>query len=114
MRVKLRAVEVTLSNGEVQIVHEPRMQDLGVFLRALPSLMAVQRAMQGLNTAESGVIGVPVEIPDAVIEGIHPLFAVMCEMTVEDFKALPVWDGIGVLNALGQFAPNESGSASEG
>lgn len=113
MKVKLRAVEVHLSNGEVQIVHEPRMQDLGVFLRALPSLMVISRAMAAVNMTEEGVIGAPVDIPPAAVEGIHPLFAVMCDMTVEDFKNLPVWDGIGVLNALGQFVPNESGSGSE-
>ncbi len=111
LKIKPRAVEVTLSNGEVLIVHEPRMQDLGVFLRAMPSLIAVGRAMNAQNDAS---VGIPTEIPEAIIEGIHPLFAIMCDISVDDFKALPVWDGIGVLNALGQFVPNELPSASTG
>lgn len=111
MKIKPRAYEVHLSNGEVLLVHEPRMQDLGVFLRAMPSLIAVGKAMA---TQQDNVAGVPVDLPDSVVEGIHPLFAIMCDMTVEDFKALPVWDGIGVLNALGEFVPNDQPSASTG
>lgn len=107
---KLRAVEVTCSDGSIITVHEPRIQDLAVWLRALPSLTMIGRAFQDAGRALS-IIGVPLDIPDSAVEGIYPLFAIMCSITVEEFKALSVYDGIAVIGAFGEFAPNEQPAA---
>ncbi len=112
MEIKRRAVEVQFSNGETLIVHEPAMRDLGKFLRALPSLNAIGRAFRAADEQAEGVMGVPLDIPDSAIEGIFPLFGVMCDMAAEDFRALPLWDGMGVLRAFGEFVPNQA--ATEG
>lgn len=106
MGIKRRAVEVKFSNDEKLIVHEPAMQDLGVFLRAIPALNALGRAFKTIDDSSQGIEGLPVEISDSVLERIFPLFGVMCEMTTDEFKKLPLWDGMGVLRAFGEFAPN--------
>lgn len=101
---KLRAIEVRCTDGTVITVHEPRTEHLGVFLSALPSLRLIAKATTAAQ--QDGVIGVPIDIPDRAIEGIYPLFAIMCTISVDEFKALPLWDGLGVLNAFGEFVPN--------
>jgi len=105
MHLKAKAVEVTLSNGEIVMVHEPRMADLGTFLRALPALTAISKASGAAQATEDGILGVPADIPDSALEGIFPLFAVMTDITVADFKDLPLYDGMAVLAAFSAFVP---------
>lgn len=105
MEIKLRVVEVTLRDGTVITVHEPRMQDLSLYLRSLPALSALGRALAKLDLSEAGIEGVPVDISDRVLEGIYPLFAVMSNITVEEYKNMPVMDGLGILTAFISFLP---------
>lgn len=105
MHIKLRAVEVTLSNGETHIVHEPKMADFGMFLQALPSLTAVGKLMEAAQQAGNGVLGVAVVAPPEMVDGIAPLFSKMSDITVEEFNGLGVFDGMAILAALNEFVP---------
>ncbi len=109
--VKLKAIEVELSDGSTIMVHEPRMQDLNVYLQALPALVSLGKAMSAMQDGLDGIIGIPINIPDAVQEAIFPLFAVMSELSVEEFKALPVMDGLMVLQAFTAFMPKNPEAA---
>ncbi len=105
MKVKLRAVKVTFSNGEDHMVHEPRIQDISIFFRSLPALTELGKASEALEAIENGVRGIPVTISDDIIDGIAPLFAIMADISIEEFKELPLWDGMAILEAFGEFAP---------
>jgi hypothetical protein len=105
-RIKRRAVEVTLSDGQKVLVFEPKTSDMGTFLRALPALTSISQAFRAAAEAQDGVMGLTVDIPDSVYEGLFPLIAVMTDMSVDDFKELPLFDGMALMNGLAVFAPN--------
>ena len=108
-----KVVEVTLSDGTVVLVHAPGAGDMGIYLRALPSLLAIQRSFTAIQSSAQGVIGMPVDLPDSSIEQIYPLMAVMCDMTVEQFKALPtVFDAFAVFQTMALFVPNQQAATS--
>jgi|WetSurMetagenome_2_1015567.scaffolds.fasta_scaffold369096_2 hypothetical protein len=104
-KVKRRAVEVTLSDGQKVMVFEPKTGDMGTFLRALPALTSISKAFIATAEAQDGVQGMIIDIPDSTYEGLFPLIAVMTDMTVEDFKDLPLFDGMALMNGLSVFAP---------
>lgn len=104
MEVNLRKVEVELSNGLKVAVHDPPAEELGTFLKALPALSAIAKIMEASQQASEGVLGLP-DIPNASIEGIYPLLAIMSDITAEEFKRLPVWDGMAILMAFSALVP---------
>lgn len=121
MKIKRKAFEVTLSNGETVLVHEPRIADMGVFVRAIPALQAMTALFRSAAPAEQiepgmivasdapppGIIGLPNSTPtDDQFEAIYPLFAIMTNITVDEFKDLPFWDGMAIINTLEKFVPN--------
>src|SRR5438874_1879421 len=103
---KLRAIEVQCADGTIITVHEPRFQDLGTFVRTTPYLERLGAALRAVGKTD-GVVGVPVEFTDDMLEGIYPLFAIMCSISVDEFKDLPLFDGLGVLSAFNEFAPKK-------
>lgn len=102
---KRRAIEVILSNGEKLLVHDPSVNDLPAFMNALPGLQALSKAAQVNEAASNGVLGLPGPSLAGTIEQIAPLFAIMTEITVEDFKQLPVFDGLAIIRALDALMP---------
>jgi hypothetical protein len=104
-RIKRRAVEIPLSDGQIALVFEPKTEYMGTFLRALPALQSISVAFKTSAQAAGGVVGMPVDIPDSVYEGLFPLIAIMSNMTVEDFKDLPLFDGMALMRGLTVFAP---------
>ncbi len=110
-KVKRRAVEVILSDGQKVMVFEPKTSDMGIFLRALPALTSISQAFRTTSEAQDGVQGLIIDIPDSVYEGLFPLIAVMTDMSVEDFKELPLFDGMALMNGLSVFAPNPQAAA---
>jgi hypothetical protein len=110
---KLKTFEVVLSSGQVKHVHESHMGDLATFMQAMPALSAMKRAMQAIKDSDSGIAGLVQAMPSpAEYEGIFPLLAIMSDLTVEEFKQLPLWDGMAILGALGEFIPNEKAAES--
>lgn len=108
-----KIVELTLSDGTMLRVHAPGPEDLGIFIRSLPSLTALQRAFQAAQEASMGVLGMPVDVPDSAIQGVYPLLRSMVDMTEEQFKALPsVFDSLAILQALSMFVPNRLAAGS--
>lgn len=105
MKVKNKAIEVVLSDKQVVIVHAPRMKDLNVFLSALPSLAAISDAFEKIQESISGVQGMPIDVPDSAYDGIYKLLAIMSDIDVEDFKELPMFDGLAILRGLNEFIP---------
>jgi hypothetical protein len=110
---KLKAIEVVLSDGQTVTVHEPRVQDVGKYFRAMPALIELSNAMSSTKDAIKGVKGLPVDISDETLELIWPLFAVMSDITVDDYKLLPLWDGMAILMAFGEFVPKNRLAAQE-
>jgi hypothetical protein len=103
--VKRKAVEVILSDGQKALVFEPKTADMGTFLRALPSLVSIQKAFRTVSEVEEGVTGLTVNIPDSVYEELFPLIAIMSNMDLEDFRNLPLFDGLAMMGALTVFMP---------
>lgn len=108
LHVKTKAIEVELSDGQKVIVHAPKTGEMGTFLRAMPALQALARSFQSATPTDGGVTGMPVNISDAELEPIFPLFAVMTNITVQEFKELPLPDGIACLQGLTLFTPKNS------
>ena len=100
-----KAIEIELSTGKILLVHEPLTKDFGLFLSCMPKLMAISKSLSGLESLGAGN-EVPVEdIPEGTIESIFPLMASLCNITEEEYKSLPLWDGITVLQALTELIP---------
>lgn len=97
-----KVVEVTLSDSTKIMVKEPR--DLARFLGAMPSLLALQKLFEAADSAEKGVF-ITTPVQPEVIEGLYPLLAEMCDMSLDDFKELGVFDKFGILQALTMFIP---------
>ena len=110
-QIKLRAVEVELSDGQTVLVHEPRMSEMGTFMRALPALTSLSQAFTAAGEAAGGLQGLQVDIADSVYEGIFPLIASMTDMDLEDFKNLPLFDGMALMRGLTVFAPKNPQAA---
>lgn len=109
----MRAVKVQLTNGGELIVHDPPTQYLTVFLKSLPALQAIGKIIEKSRQEADGILGLP-EVPDQSAEGLYPLLAIMTDvqegdthrsLTVDEFKALPVWDGIAVFKAFNALVP---------
>lgn len=96
---------MVLSNGETWIVHEPRTRDLAIYFRAMPALDKLEGVFKDLFKGSEGITGLPINIPDDVIEGVAPLFSIMAGLTVDEFYDLPGQDGMLILMALWGFAP---------
>ena len=80
-----------------------------MFLRSMPALKAIAAAFESMKMVEEGITGIPINLPDSAIEGIFPLLAVMSDITVDEFKSLPlIPDGMAVLNAFSLFMPKNA------
>jgi hypothetical protein len=109
---KLKTILVTLADGQELYVHSPRTSDLGTFLRALPPLQTIAEAFKSMKAEEEGLQGVPIILPDSALEGFFPLLAIMSDITVEEFKSLPlIPDGFQVLEAFSLFMPKNAPAA---
>lgn len=97
-----RAIRVICADKSEIIVHEPTVENFGTYLRAMPALREIQRGFKAA-VEETNMAAAPVR--DELLEPIYPLFAIMCSITVDQFKALPLFDGLAVLNALSEFLP---------
>jgi hypothetical protein len=111
VKVKAKAIEIVLSDGQKIIVHAPMTKDMGTFLRALPALTSFSRAFQAVRDAQDGLLGMPVDVSDETLQGIFPLLAVMTDITVEEFTDLPLSDGMAIMAGLALFAPNQPAAA---
>jgi hypothetical protein len=114
LSIKRKAIELTLSDGKTQVVvAEPSTRDLATFLRAMPSLAAMGKLLSGVSK-ETLLLQAEAPVKDADLEDIYPLLSVMAQyrdesglhpFTVDEFKDLPVWDSIVVLQTFAAFVP---------
>lgn len=111
LQVKTKAIELILSDGVTPVyVHSPKTGDLPAFLRGIPALSAMADLLKGTDKSVSTI-----PVKDEDLEDIYPLLTSMVEykdetgafqpMTLEDFKGLPVWDSIMILEAFTAFVP---------
>jgi hypothetical protein len=114
LSIKAKAIEVLLSDGVTKVlVYEPRTSDLPLFLRAIPALSAMGKLLKGVDKEE--VLAMPeAPVKDEDLADIYPLLAIMTQytdetgersLTVDEFKSLPVWDGIFILKTFTAFVP---------
>ena len=107
--VKLKTIEVVLTDGQKILVHGPRTADLGTFLRSMPALKKISGAFQTMEQAEQGIQGIPFDLQDSDLEGFFPLLAVMSDISVAEFKSLPLMpDGMEILKAFSLFTPKNA------
>lgn len=101
MKIPLKKIEIQFSNGEFGSVHAPRMQDLPTFVRALPAIMAVGNAFE---MAQQN--GNPPLLTDTDMDAIYQMLSIMSDdITGDDFKEFPMFDGFAILSAIEQFVP---------
>ncbi|MCI0551267.1 MAG: hypothetical protein L0287_09950 [Anaerolineae bacterium] len=105
MNIKVKAIEVQLSDGQTVIVHEPKVKDMNVFLNALPALHALSESFANAQQATEGVQGMPTEIPQAALDGVFSLLAIMTDVTLNEFNELPLFDGLAIMKGLSVFTP---------
>lgn len=105
MKVKAKAIEVQLSDGQSVIVHEPKIRDMNVFLSALPALFTLSKAFENAKQAGDGVMGMPTEIPQSALDGVFSLLAVMTDITLAEFNDLPLFDGMAIMKGMSFFTP---------
>jgi len=102
---KLRAVEVVLSDGSVQMVHEPAFKNLGLFLHCLPALMGVARSLSSMSGISNGQLTTIPDINPDVLDSLTPLVASMSDLPEETVSSLSLWDGVALMWAAVSFMP---------
>jgi len=65
-------VEIQLYDGEVVVVHELRPSEVKLVLTAMPAL---QKIANSFKTAGGEVGGLPLDIPEDMLEPAYPLLA---------------------------------------
>lgn len=118
---KPRAIEVTLSNGTVVFVHSPTMAEFTIYLRALPSIQALIKAVTSMG-GEEGTLGV-IDLPDSVMNNIIPLLSRMTvfmdgdnqvPLSAEEYASLPYDDGMTILTSFISVLPKNPEAAPTG
>lgn len=123
-RPKRKAINVTLSNGYVQVVHAPGFQDMPVYFRAMPALDKLGKFLEYFfvpdGVDENGKNKVKFVLPEVVpsfdpddMQLLAPLGAVMCDISVDEFNDMETMDGLMLLLAINQLQPKNS-SADQG
>ena len=99
IKVKLRAIQVTLSDGQVVNVHELTGAQFELFLNAQGSFKAVMEAIQAMQMASEGVKGLPTSVPKGATKELFELVATMADMTVGEYGNLPFSDYLSIFGA---------------
>ena len=102
---KLRAIEVVLSDGSVQTVHEPAFKDLGLFLHCLPALMSVAKSLSSMSSVNSDQLVTIPDINPDVLNSLTPLVASMSGLSEDEVSGLSLWDGVALMWAAVSFMP---------
>lgn len=99
-----KAVKLTLTDGRELLVREPGATDLGLFLQAMPAINLLQRAMSSVDP-NNPIVGVMPELPEPVMARLHPLLAVVCGLTPDEYSQLGLLDGLAVFTAFLRMIP---------
>ena len=81
-RRKLPGIEVVLYDSKV-IVHDLRPKDLKLVMKALPAMQAFGKSFEN---ASANVTGLPVDIPDDVLEPAYPLLAACTDIPEDELR----------------------------
>lgn len=101
----MKAFEITLpSSGEVVTMREPRTDELPAFLRAMPALTALGKAME--NQDVPGVM-LPVNLSDSDLDMLYPLLAKLAGIEETDVRAMSLWDGMALLMGMQELIPSD-------
>lgn len=101
----MKAVEVVLSDGRAITVHEPRTDEMPLFLRALSSMKMLGDAMSSLRPDPSGVELPAQEIPLDALDKLYPLLASVSGLTEEEIRALPFYEGLTIFSVMSELMP---------
>jgi len=111
MKIKKRAVQVTLSDKETIVtVHTPSMAQFSQFLESFPIVTMIGKAFAAVQEqSKGGVVNLAaVKIDPATLDNFYPLLAILSDISVEDFKDLPIEDGLSILLAYVQLLAPET------
>lgn len=100
-----KALKLTLGDGTELLVREPGAGDLGLFIRAMPAMNLMQKAMLSVDPKQP-VVGLVPELPASAMQGLYELLAAVSGLTIEGYNALGVLDGMAVFTALMQLIPS--------
>lgn len=102
MKIKRKAIQVTLSDQETIVtVHAPSMEQFTEFMASFGILDKVGKAFAAVQNFGGGVNYdlSAIHLDKATMEEFYPLLAGLSDISVEDFKALPVEDGLSIMMA---------------
>lgn len=99
----MRAIEITLTSGEKVMLREPKATEMSVFLRAMPSILAISEALAPMADAK-GVI-LPVNLPDNALEGMYPLMALMVGMEDAAVREMGMFDFLALVVGFTELIP---------
>lgn len=110
---KLKAIEITLSDGSIHIVHEPKGREgLRAFLSALPALTMLQSIFTRMQDGQNGLLDMSVaDVPLQLIDAMYGLLGVMADMTPEEFDEMGVSNQLALLQGFSLFAPKNRTAA---
>lgn len=102
MKIQRKAIEVMLSDGETLItVHAPSMTQFSQYLASFSVIMKIAEAFEKVTNASSGIVTdfSGLVIAPALLDSFYPLLAMLSDISIEDFKELPVADGTAIMFA---------------
>lgn len=124
MRIKRKAIQIELSDGRkgagitphsivlqdghctvcgstVVTVHAPSMEQFTEFMASFGILEKIGKAFQAVQDFGNGIgynLGA-VKLDKQTVEEFYPLLAALSDISIEDFKELPVEDGMSIMMA---------------
>lgn len=111
MNIKRKAMEIVLSDGETKVmVHAPTMSQFAEYIESFAVIQQIGTAFKELEKQSSGStisLGA-VKLSPEMMEAFYPLIASLSNISVDEYKALPVQDGMAIMLAYVQLLAPES------
>ncbi len=110
MKIKKKALAVLLSDKETTVtVHAPSMSQFTEYLESFGVISRIGQKLNETQQAANGVLSLTqVKIDKAMMDEFYPLLAALSDISIEDFKDLPIEDGMAIMLAYVQLLAPES------
>lgn len=111
MNTKKKAIEIVLEDGTTKIlVHAPTMSQFTEYLESFAVIQQIGQTFKALEQLGGGVTANlnQVKISKQMMDDFYPLLAMLSNISVEDYKALSINDGLAIMLAYVQLLAPES------
>lgn len=98
-KIKRKAIQITLSDGQVVTVKAPSMEQFADFMNSFAVLKKIVEAFASVEEMGNSVVGNlnAVRLDKQTLEEFYPLLAMLSDITVDEFKELPWQDGVAIM-----------------